>query len=717
MKQILQDLKEGGTHVVDVPAPAVRPGHVLVRSHVSLISAGTERMLVEFGRSNMLDKARQQPDKVRMVLDKVKTDGLMPTVQAVKSKLDQPLPLGYSNVGVVVETGAGITDLAVGDVVVSNGPHAEVVCVPRNLCARVPDNVSAESAAFTVLSAIALQGIRLIKPTLGENIVVTGLGLIGLVAVQLLRANGCNVLGIDMDSSRVAMAKSLGADAVDLSAGEDPLERAAAFSNGRGVDAVLLTASTKSDEPVHQAAEMCRQRGRIVLVGVTGLKLSRADFYEKEINFQVSCSYGPGRYDAGYEEQGHDYPFGFVRWTEQRNFEAVLGLMADGKLEIDNLISHRFTVENAGEAYDLLADGAPLGMIIEYPQDAGATALSQAERKVALSDGPSSPQAGTIGMIGAGNYASQVLIPAFRDAGAGLGLLASAGGVSSVHSGKKFGFASATTDADAVAADESIDTVVVATRHDTHARYAVAALNAGKNVFVEKPLAIDRQQLQEIEDAYREACDRGQNPHIMVGFNRRFSPLTVKMKQLLDARSEPKSFVMTVNAGEVPDDHWVQDPVQGGGRIIGEACHFIDLLRFLVGMPITQIQGVQMGIAPGITIRDDKATMTMAFEDGSFGTVHYLANGHRSFPKERLEVFCGGSVLQLDNFRALTGFGWPGFSKIKLRRQDKGNAACAAAFISAIQKGAPAPISPEEIFEVSAATFDVVDSLNGKANG
>ncbi|MBT8422556.1 MAG: bi-domain-containing oxidoreductase [Gammaproteobacteria bacterium] len=713
MKQILQDLKKGGTHVVDVPAPAVRPGHVLVRSLVSLISAGTERMLVEFGRSNMLDKARQQPDKVRMVLDKVKTDGLMPTIQAVQSKLDQPLPLGYSNVGVVVETGAGITDLAVGDVVVSNGPHAEVVCVPRNLCARVPESVSPDSAAFTVLAAIALQGIRLIKPTLGENVVVTGLGLIGLVAVQLLRANGCNVLGIDTDASRAAMAKQLGAETVDLSAGEDPLERAAAFSNGRGVDAVLLTASTKSDEPVHQAAEMCRQRGRIVLVGVTGLKLSRADFYEKEISFQVSCSYGPGRYDASYEEQGNDYPFGLVRWTEQRNFEAVLGLMADGKLDVSDLISHRFGVDNAGEAYDLLAEGAPLGIIIEYPQQAGATAPDSTDRKVALGDGSVVAKAGTIGMIGAGNYASQVLIPAFRDAGAGLGLLASAGGVSSVHSGKKFGFQSATTDADAVAGDASIDTVVIATRHDSHAKYTLAALNAGKNVFVEKPLALTRDELSEIEAAYRQAVERGDNPHIMVGFNRRFSPLTVKLKQLLDARAEPKSFIMTVNAGMVPDDHWVQDPVQGGGRIIGEGCHFIDLLRFLAGTEITRVQGVQMGVAPGITIREDKATITMAFADGSFGTVHYLANGHRSFPKERLEVFCGGSVLQLDNFRSLHGYGWPGFDKLKLRRQDKGQAACAAAFIAAIQQGAAAPISADEIFEVTAATFDAVDSLAG----
>lgn len=712
MKQILQDLKKGATSVVDVPAPAVRPGHVLIRSTVSLISAGTERMLVEFGRSNMLDKARQQPDKVRMVLDKVKTDGLMPTVQSVQSKLDQPLPLGYSNVGTVIEVGEGVSDLAVGDLVVSNGNHAEIVCVPRNLCAKVPDGVSAESAAFTVVCSIALQGIRLINPTIGENIVVTGLGLIGLVAVQILRANGCNVMGIDTNPERVAQARAMGAEACDLSAGEDPLEKAAAFSNGRGVDGVVLTLATQSDEPMHQAAEMCRQRGRIVLVGVTGLKLSRADFYEKELTFQVSCSYGPGRYDPYYEDQGNDYPFGFVRWTEQRNFEAVLGLMASGQLNVDDMVSHRYKIEDAGAAYDLLAEGNPLGMVLEYPTDKGTEALGQADRVVSLNPtAGGKPSAGTIGMIGSGGYATQILIPAFRDAGAGLGMLASAGGVSSVHAGKKFGFAEATTDAEAVPGADSIDTVVIATRHDSHAKYAVPALQAGKHVFVEKPLAIDRAQLELVKSAYNGAVSDGAAPVLMVGFNRRFSPLIVKSKQLIEARSEPKSFIMTVNAGAIPADHWTQDPVQGGGRIIGEACHFIDLLRFLADAPITRVRGVQMGAAPGVTIRDDKATILLEFEDGSFGTVHYLANGDKSFPKERLEVFCGGSILQMDNFRSLRGFGWPGFKKMKLSRQDKGNAACAAAFIKAIQAGEPSPIPVDQLFEVSAATFDAADSL------
>jgi predicted dehydrogenase len=534
--------------------------------------------------------------------------------------------------------------------------------------------------------------------------------LIGLVAVQILRANGCNVLGIDMDAERAAMARALGAQTVDLSAGEDPLEKANQFSNGRGVDGVLLTVATKSDAPVSQAANMCRQRGRIVLVGVTGLNLSRADFYEKEISFQVSCSYGPGRYDSAYEEQGHDYPYGLVRWTEQRNFEAILGLMKSGAIRTAELISHRFAIDAAADAYDVLANGAPLGIILEFPAGSGPLAAEERIQKLADS-APAGPAEGVIGMIGSGNYASQVLIPAFKAAGAGMGVLASAGGVSSVHNGKKFGFANATTDAAAVATHADIDTVVIATRHDTHAEYALPALAAGKHVFVEKPLALSRGELDAIEQAYQAAGSDAGKPLLMVGFNRRFSPLTVKLKSLLDVRSEPKSMVMTVNAGDIPADHWVQDPVQGGGRIIGEACHFIDLLRFLAGSPITGVTGVRMGNAPGVTIRDDKATITLEFADGSFGTVHYLANGHRSFPKERLEVFCGGGVLQLDNFRALYGFGWPGFSKLKLSRQDKGQAACAAAFIAAVKAGEPAPIPAAEIFEVSRATFDAVDAI------
>jgi predicted dehydrogenase/threonine dehydrogenase-like Zn-dependent dehydrogenase len=636
-------------------------------------------------------------------------------LEAVQSKLDQPLALGYCNVGVVAEVGRGVEGFALGDRVASNGKHAEVVCVPKHLCARIPDGVSDEQAAFTVLAAIGLQGVRLANPTLGECVVVTGLGLIGLVTVQLLRAQGCRVLGIDFDPTRLALARQFGAEVVDLSKGEDPLAAAAAFSRGRGADAVIITASSKSNEPVSQAAKMCRQRGRIVLVGVTGLELSRADFYEKELSFQVSCSYGPGRYDPAYEEGGQDYPIGFVRWTEQRNFEAVLDLMASGKLDVEPLISHRFTLERAVEAYDLLASGQPsLGILLQYPGAAAQTPGALAQRTVALTSVPVALPSATLAegkasvvFLGAGNYAGRVLIPAFKAAGASLHTVVSSSGVSAAHQGRKHGFASASTDAAAALADPAADTVVVATRHDAHARQVLAALQAGKRVFCEKPLCLTLDELAEIEAEARARPGQA----LMVGFNRRFAPQVMRMKQLLAGVAEPKNFVMTVNAGAIPPNHWTQDPAVGGGRIVGEGCHFIDLLRHLAGAPIVRHSALALGRHPGLAVTSDKATITLEFADGSVGTIHYLANGDKGFPKERLEVFCAGRVLQLDNFRKLRGWGWKGFSKMNLWRQDKGQAACAVAFVAAVKQGGTAPIPLDEILEVSRVSIEAQQAL------
>ena len=709
MKQVLQSLKTGATEVAELPAPRAAAGQLLIHTTQTLVSAGTERMLVEFGKANWLDKARQQPDKVRMVLEKVRTDGLAATLEAVQSKLEQPLALGYCNVGVVAEIGHGVEGYTVGDRVASNGKHAEVVCVPKHLCARIPAEVSDEQAAFTVLAAIGLQGVRLANPTLGECVLVTGLGLIGLVTVQLLRAQGCRVLGIDLDPARLALARQFGAEVVDLSRGEDPLAAAAAFSRGRGVDAVILTVSSKSNEPVSQAAKMCRQRGRIVLVGVTGLELSRADFYEKELSFQVSCSYGPGRYDPAYEEGGRDYPIGFVRWTEQRNFEAVLDLMASGKLNVGPLISHRFALERAVDAYDLLASDEPsLGILLQYPGAAAQApgALVQ-QRTVVLSSAPIVAGKASVVFLGAGNYASRTLIPAFKTAGASLRIVVSSGGVSAAHQGRKHGFASASTDAAAALADPAVDTVVVATRHDAHARQVLAALQAGKHVFCEKPLCLTLDELAQIEAEARARPAQA----LMVGFNRRFAPQVVRTKQLLAAVTEPKSFVMTVNAGAIPPDHWTQDPAVGGGRIVGEGCHFIDLLRHLAGASIVRHSEVALGRHLGLAVTSDKATITLEFADGSVGTIHYLANGDKGFPKERLEVFCAGRVLQLDNFRKLRGWGWNGFSKVNLWRQDKGQAACAGAFVAAVKQGSPVPIPLDEIIEVSRVSIEAQQAL------
>ncbi|WP_280154572.1 bi-domain-containing oxidoreductase [Piscinibacter sp. XHJ-5] len=696
MKQLLQNLKTGETSVADVPCPAPRRGHLLIRTTRTLVSAGTERMLVDFGRAGWIDKARQQPDKVRMVLDKVRTDGIGPTLEAVRNKLDQPLPLGYCNVGIVVDVGPGVSGFEVGDRVASNGKHAEAVSVPANLCARVPDGVSDDEAAFTVLGAIALQGIRLVQPTLGETVVVTGLGLIGLVAVQLLRAHGCRVLGLDMDAARLERARALGAEVVDLGAGVDPLAAAQAFSRGRGVDAVLITASTQSNEPVHQAAQMCRKRGRIVLVGVTGLALSRADFYEKELSFQVSCSYGPGRYDPSYEEKGQDYPVGFVRWTEQRNFEAVLDMLADRRIGVADLVTHRFAVAEAAAAYEVVAGSEPsLGILLEYPVEPGR---SVTERTVPLAPAArAAGSGGVVSFIGSGNYATAVLIPAFKTAGARLRGVASAAGISSVHAGRKFGFEECTTDTERLFADAATNALVITTRHDSHAGLVLRALAADKHVFVEKPLCLTLDELAQVERAARASSRL-----LMVGFNRRFAPQVVKIKSLLAAVPGPKAFVMTVNAGAIPAGHWTQDPEAGGGRIVGEACHFIDLLRHLAGSPLVRWHRTGMDSPTA-----DTATLQLAFEDGSIGTVHYFANGSKAFPKERLEVFAAGRVLQLDNFRRLCGHGWPGFTKLNLWRQDKGQSACAAAFVRAIETGGPAPIALDEVLEVSRVAIEL----------
>mgnify|MGYP001300139302 FL=1 len=704
MKQILQNLKTGATAVAEVPCPRATSGHLLIRTTRSLISAGTERMMVDFGRANPLDKARQQPDKVRMVLEKVRTDGLAPTLEAVRNKLDQPLPLGYCNVGVIVEVGKGVEGFAVGDRVASNGKHAEVVSVPLNLCALIGESVGDEAAAFTVIGAIALQGIRLVQPTLGETVVVTGLGLIGQIAVQLLRANGCRVLGIDFDPAKLAMASSFGAEVVNLGAGEDPVQAAERFSRGRGVDAVLVTAATKSSEPMHQAALMCRKRGRIVLVGVTGLELSRDDFFKKELTFQVSASYGPGRYDPDYEEKGHDYPVGFVRWTEQRNFEAVLDMLADGRLDVRPLISHRFSLDQTEAAYAVVGGSEPsMGILLEYPTRPDKADSVVRERTVRLAPQPVSRAVvadPAVAFVGSGNYATGVLIPAFKAAGARLASVASSAGVSGLHAAKKYGFAETTTDTDSLFADPKVDALVITTRHNSHAGFVLQALAAGKHVFVEKPICLTLAELNEIEAAHARLEEQGKAPLVMVGFNRRFAPQVQKIKSLLAGVNGPKSFVMTVNAGAIPADHWTQDLEVGGGRIVGEGCHFIDLLRFLAGTPIVAHSRVVMDSATGDTV-----TLQLNFADGSIGTVHYFANGCKAFPKERLEVFAAGRVLQLDNFRKLKGYAWPGFKRMNLWSQDKGQKACAAAFVKAIADGGVAPIPFAEIVEASRVSI------------
>lgn len=706
MKQILQNLKNGETELLDIPCPSVGFGQVLIQTKVSLISAGTERMLVDFGKASMLDKARQQPEKVKMVLDKISTDGLFPTLEAVQSKLEQPLPLGYCNAGVVIKIGPGVTGFMVGDRVASNGYHAQIVRVAKNLCAKIPVNVTYEEASFTVLGSIALQGIRLAKPELGEYVVVIGLGLIGLVTVQLLLAQGCRVMGVDFDENKLSIARKFGAITVNPAKGEDSVAAAMAFSFNRGVDAVLITASTKSNDPVSHAAQMSRKRGRIILVGVTGLELNRSEFFEKELTFQVSCSYGPGRYDKQYEENGIDYPIGFVRWTEQRNFEAVLDMLAAKKIDMPVLISHRFNFNEAVEAYDVLTkERSALGIVLNY-EDYSNELLDRTVQFTELRLYPASEP--ILGVLGAGNYASRVLIPAFQKAGGKLSIVVTGGGISGAHFGRKMGFSSVSTDSAQIFNDKTINTVVIATRHDSHAEFVIKAIEAGKHVFVEKPLALNLEEIESIQAAWsqRESCSYSM-PLLMVGFNRRFSPLIDKMKSLLQVVKAPKSFIYTCSAGLIPADHWTQNREAGGGRLVGEACHFIDLLRYLADSPISKFDVITMGRNPTMSIVEDKAIISLQFEDGSIGVINYLANGGKRFPKERLEVFAADAVLQLDNYRILRGFAWPGFKKMSLWTQNKGQDACIKAFLDAIRAGTAAPIPLDQVWEISRISVEI----------
>ncbi len=697
MRQLIQNYRTGGIELAEVPAPPVKPGHVLIATRRSVISSGTERSITEFAGASLVSKARQRPGNVKKVIERVRAQGVRQTVQAVKDRLERWYPLGYCNIGTVIAAGPDAGAFRPGMRVACNGNHSEIVSVPKHLCAEVPAEVGDDNAAFTVLGAIALQGVRLAVPTLGERFVVIGLGLVGLLTVQILRAHGCQVLAIEPGESRAALGLELGAEVLSESDGETILKRAGEFSRGAGIDGVLITAATESDEPMHLAAGMCRKRGRIVLVGVTGLNLSRADFYAKELSFQVSCSYGPGRYDPDYEEGGQDYPAGFVRWTEQRNFTAVLELMAEGKLATDALISHRFPFDDAAKAYELLVGGQPsLGIMLDY-EEADAAALQTKTVSLAAPARYDSTKP-VVALIGAGHYATHALLPALQQAGAGLHTVMSGGRPEVAKLAKKYGFERLTTEAEEIFATDAINSVVIATRHDSHADLAARALRAGKNVFVEKPLAITDAQLQMVQEAYDKSDAR-----LMVGYNRRFAPLIGKMRALLHESDAAKSLVYTINAGHVPDNHWVLKPEVGGGRIIGEVCHFLDLACHLIGAELVSVKAVPMrGIAG-----DDGVSAALQFADGSAAAIHYVTQGHGGVAKERLEVHTGGRSLLLDDFRTLTGHGWPGFSAVGGKSQDKGNAQCMHAFLRCVADGAPAPIPFAEIAAGTEALFRI----------
>jgi predicted dehydrogenase len=578
------------------------------------------------------------------------------------------------------------------------------------LIVKIPDSVPYEEAAFGVLGSIGLQGIRLAAPTLGERFAVFGMGLIGLLTVQLLNSHGCRVLGIDIDPERLAIAEGFGAETCNVMDGADPIAAMKEWTGGRGVDGALITASAKTDEIVHQAAESCRKRGRIVLVGVVGLNLRRSDFYEKELTFQVSCSYGPGRYDEKYEKGGTDYPYGFVRWTEQRNFEAVLEMMALGRVNVKPLVSYRFSFDNAVRAYDIVQSVQHcLGVVLEYQE------LVESSPKVVLSGRRAKSRekaAGesVVGVIGAGNFAKAILLPALRRAGARVKYIASQGGVSAAHAAQRFGAENAVTDYGQILEDDEVEGVLICVQHNMHARIVQEAIAQGKHVFVEKPLAMNERELDSIAEELnvkRRASSRAV-PEIMVGFNRRYSPHVDRMKQLLMSRCGPLCMSMTVNAGEIAHDHWVQDPERGGGRIVGEACHFIDLLAHIADSNITSVAAIMVGEGP--VVRSDKMSMLLSFADGSVGTVNYFANGSKKYPKEGLEVFSDGRVLRMDNYRVMRGYGFKGFRVFRTLRQDKGYNAEMAAFVGALRGGGESMIPFDRLANVTLASFAAMRS-------
>jgi predicted dehydrogenase/threonine dehydrogenase-like Zn-dependent dehydrogenase len=703
MNQIIQNLKTGETILEKVPAPAIRPGHVLIQTTRSLVSLGTERMLVEFGNASLIQKARQQPDKVKMVLDKVRSDGLVPTLEAVFNKLGQPLPLGYCNAGRVIAIGAGVTEFHVGDRVASNGPHAEIVCVPKNLCTRIPAGVSDDAAAFTVIGSIGLQGIRLIQPTFGETVVVVGLGLIGLISAQILRANGCRVIGFDFDQKKVDLAKELGVVAVNPAGGTDQVKFVEEQTGGVGADAVLITASAKNNEIISQAARMSRRRGRIVLVGVIGLDISRADFYEKELSFQVSCSYGPGRYDENYEQRGQDYPIGFVRWTEKRNFEAILSAVESGQLDVEPLITERVPLAQYNSIYGNIGQSSSIASLLVYEDAADSRPV------VTISSRSFEKGRGVIAIIGAGNFTSATVLPALKPLNAQLKYIVSAGGLTAGTLAKRAGFACAATDYREALADGEVDLVMITTRHNLHASMVIESLKAGKHVFVEKPLCLTETELEEIEATLATSEFKKAKlpvPVLTVGFNRRFAPFSQKMKSLLGQGT--MTIIATMNAGSIPANSWVHDLQVGGGRIVGEACHFIDLCSYLTGSRVISVCMNAMGTAP--QENTDNASILLRYANGSSAVINYLANGNKAYAKERIEVHSQERSLILDNWRTLTGFGFKDFSSQKTK-QDKGHAEQFRLLVDRLRTGGEALIPFDEICNTTRASFAAITSL------
>ncbi len=697
MKQIIQDLKKGDTLLQEVPVPLIKSGYVLIKTSKTLVSLGTERMLVEFGKANFIQKAKQQPDKVKMVVDKIKTDGLKPTIDSVFNKLNQPLPLGYCNVGKVVSVGKGVSEFKIGDRVVSNGNHAEYVLVSKNLVAKIPDKVSDEEAVFTVIGSIGLQGIRLLNPTFGETIVVIGLGLIGLLTAELLIANGCRVIGFDFDSEKIKIAQEKGIIALKPNEGSDQIKVVEAYTNEVGADGIIITASNKSNKIIAQAANMCRKKGRIILVGVIGLDISRADFYKKEISFQVSCSYGPGRYDENYEQKGLDYPIAYVRWTEKRNFETILKAIAEKKLDVKPLITQSVDLADYQKIYSDMKHSKAIASIINYTNSTEPVSLVKISQKSFES------RKGVIGIIGAGNFTSAMILPCLKKLNADIKYIASSGGLSSTMLAKRFQIANSTSDYKEILKDKDVDLVFITPKHNLHAPMVLEALKAQKSVFVEKPLALNQTELNEIETVYDK-----QNVSLSVGFNRRFAPLSLKMKQLIDGENTPINIIATMNAGFIPSEVWLHDMEVGGGRIIGEACHYIDLCTYLSGSIVKKVCMNAMGLQP--KENTDNASILLHYQNGTNAVINYFSNGSKAYSKERIEVYSQERTLIMANWRSLKLFGFKGKKSIS-SRQNKGHYKQFEMLIKQQKIGGTPIIAFHEIINTTKTSFAALESL------